>query len=897
MKVVNLKFNQRLAATKGGQRSQGTLLLAKGRTYRSPAGLVSAGVKVNGPALSSGVKVNQIDEVALGKGHSEVRECLNAFARAACFLLSITISVEEKTYKHWESLVDAMGGRWDKVAKYKIAAFIAYHYKQPLPKKPFDAKDCPGRMFSGELHRKFDNAVRHRTFPVGSAKHVEWNDRRMSYLRTFESAKVNCPRADDEFVDCEVESTIVSLTDDKKEAGEIGPREFFPWDDSEPAPLEAGKKWGCRKLDWNEARRSIRSVVKEVFPKNILREHPDLLKPFFPSTRACLQRAMKWGGTAGHFGETYVLGRRARQGGWLGEMKSALAETTEEFGRVSLNYLNERSKFELRMEFANAIMENVEDATRNKSVLIPIGLAEPLKIRVITKGPAEVYMSLANVQKILAAKLEVHPTFVLTGKQVDVDIVRERMGVLPEGKEFLSGDYSAATNNLKSNFSAIYVEELVAHTGLPSRFARLLMKGMVGNYIGDPHKMTPLKQTGGQPMGFINSFVGLCICNAALAKLVHCYDNGGLATIEQVRLANVPMLINGDDLLMHASKAGFKFWEQVGSFCGLSSSIGKTFHTDKFAQINSRNYIYENGSFRKTYYTNMGLLEGTSKGGVDISTLGRAQKISQLASNYRQLMKDCDTMAQKAKVHRKFNELHKDVLTSVQGIARNAPTWCGGLGFTGYIIPSERDRRAMHYIRLNYSKLKPKSLPMGEKLWCIHDIAKSRIKGEVKVTKDLSCPGIKELESATNWHSINMLFDDDFLVAKWKDMEKHSAYEGVDVSKKTPLIGKTIKEKCLDKFGGAAKAKREPEKFNELVQREMLALQSNLKHNERLWQKVLAKRVLPEPLRPEECLEGVFKETLGSAVVYPYSDDVLEVVVPEPTTSDECPPGYLLRQD
>jgi hypothetical protein len=146
-----------------------------------------------------------------------------------------------------------------------------------------------------------------------------------------------------------------------------------------------------------------------------------------------------------------------------------------------------------------------------------VGLAESLKVRVITKGAPYTSKILHPLQKFMWRVLKNHPTFFLVGSPVTARAVQDRLGkVLKDDQYYLSGDYSDATNQLAPWVTNCIAEAIADEIGLRPEERELLLRSLTGNIVVDEgeHK----QQLWGQLMGSIVSFPILCIANAALCR-------------------------------------------------------------------------------------------------------------------------------------------------------------------------------------------------------------------------------------------------------------------------------------------------------------------------------------------------------------------------------------------
>lgn len=195
----------------------------------------------------------------------------------------------------------------------------------------------------------------------------------------------------------------------------------------------------------------------------------------------------------------------------------------------------------------------------------PVGLKEPLKVRVITKGPTE-HAVLGNFQKALWKSLQIldPEVFSLTyGKDLsslDLD--------LEKGEVYLSGDYTSSTDCIYQNATESLMEGIlskISHSPTKS-YARSGLKAFI-HYNG---KVFITNR--GQMMGWRLSFPLLCLINYYVSK-----DCGFRK-----------FYINGDDFLGLGSHSAVSKWNSNIKTVGFERSIGKNYVSDKFGTINSQ---------------------------------------------------------------------------------------------------------------------------------------------------------------------------------------------------------------------------------------------------------------------------------------------------------------------
>jgi len=297
------------------------------------------------------------------------------------------------------------------------------------------------------------------------------------------------------------------------------------------------------------------------------------------------------------------------------------------------------------------------------NIVTPVALPEPLKVRLISRGPVWRYWMGSCIQKWMHTTLRNHPTFVAIGRPINSEDV-DRLGCCDEGEKWLSGDYKAATDLLDPWLSRVACSTLAEQGELGPFLQSLLTEGLVGadlqcvsyhpvpdksgwglrvtdrfnceymsddsDAIGDKLCGGTIKQTWGQLMGSPLSFPVLCIVNAAVNRYFfelqsgetavnRLYSEGKLASgwgytsHKEWMLSDVPMMINGDDILSRIQSSYYGLWKQFVKVAGLIPSIGKNYLSDSFVIINSTLFrssetMLGSPGFQEERYYNMGLL-------------------------------------------------------------------------------------------------------------------------------------------------------------------------------------------------------------------------------------------------------------------------------------------------
>jgi len=224
-----------------------------------------------------------------------------------------------------------------------------------------------------------------------------------------------------------------------------------------------------------------------------------------------------------------------------------------------------------------------------------VALAEPLKVRIITAGECDLKV-LQPLQKVMWQGLSHFPQFSLTHgiKNLELEDIEERdepaiftkmeseinrIYRYSDDRTWLSGDYTAATDNLPMWVTEALMEGILDHIDHePTKeWAR---------YEVGPHSIEYPKnslvpdgiQNSGQLMGSLLSFPLLCLANAFIA--------------EYSGMKEDDYLVNGDDLVAYTSHDAINNWKTNAPRIGLSLSLGKNFVSESFCTVNSQLFTY-----------------------------------------------------------------------------------------------------------------------------------------------------------------------------------------------------------------------------------------------------------------------------------------------------------------
>jgi hypothetical protein len=675
----------------------------------------------------------------------EITKCLNVLVDI-CRLYGFVGSYDlTKTQEHWDKLASEEGVGWKRLVKYKLVAFFSAHTpNQPSPVEPFQGKDLPGQLFGGRLGRFIQ--VFMKRHDLGA---------KLSFLASIKQAKKGMPRADVKTLKKAEDETVQKLTGEPPtdKRGEV----LVPWDSFEDFPEKV-----ALLLSREEVEKQLRRTVKEIFSGKVLSAE-QRVQAFFPSTSANYINNRKGAGAVGSILEhpTLLEGLR-REGGYI-DFKTESKSIDEEAN------ISERIVFPSKLpDFEKAfttlwlrILQLAKDESQDAE---PVALAEPLKERVITKGPPFTQTALRCVWRYMFEGLTENRAFQLIKGPVTELYLLNVLGLnLKENEGYLSGDYEGATNNLKSWVSEVIANAVADEAKLYPVERRLFIASLTR------HKLRGRAQTTGQLMGSVTSFPVLCLANAALSRWAY-----EISSKRTSLLRDCPLMVNGDDLAMRCTSEGYRVWKSITQFAGLKESIGKTYFSNKFVEINStifgrlssprlfttHNEKYELVQrympFKRIPFVNMGLLYGIKRSGGQASLGDQLDPMTTLGVRYRDLVGSVP-VEMRASVHRMFVDRHRDLLNRLR-VPWYLPEWIGGLGLTGVVSPSELDLRLARVILYNWKENQPRR-PVREVSWRTWSLAQAALPKPFVTTEVNS--GVLDYRRIVGKKCIDLLFDSD----------------------------------------------------------------------------------------------------------------------------------------
>jgi len=363
-------------------------------------------------------------------------------------------------------------------------------------------------------------------------------------------------------------------------------------------------------------------------------------------------------------------------------------------------------------------------------------VCEPLKVRLISKGNAFNYYVSKDFQKKMWSYLQKYDQFSLTGRPMDASdlhgiLIRERNLNLSFDK-WVSGDYSAATDGVDYRLTKKFFEVMLRRADYPKELEKVLWKVIGLQEIHYPNSynkngtLDPIQQANGQLMGSPLSFPLLCLIN-----LIAYWSALEQYLGRPIKMRDLPVLINGDDILFRANDGFYVIWKEKVAECGFKLSVGKNYIHKSLLTINSKMYRYIIGTdgrpdFRLIPFLNCGLLTGQSK------ITGR--EVHRMLPVWSLYNKTVPEAADKLRAHRRFIHYHKQLIIDFTGSTKNRvggnfnlflPSNRGGLGFdlviprTEYRITSFQRRYATYLENCLRAKVLKGEEPTGSSIGMI----------------------------------------------------------------------------------------------------------------------------------------------------------------------------------
>jgi hypothetical protein len=220
-------------------------------------------------------------------------------------------------------------------------------------------------------------------------------------------------------------------------------------------------------------------------------------------------------------------------------------------------------------------------------------ILEPLKARPITAGDSlGCYLSMIG-QKQMWNHLRSKKQCTLIGEPLTVDHLKWlQIWSNPAFEYWVSGDYSAATDNLNIFQTKAIFEEFLELSTYDDDLKLIMREILYEQELWyKNHDDSRVMQTNGQLMGSPLSFPVLNVANLIAYWKAYERFSG-----KKFHFSELPVLVNGDDILFKASPEFYSIWQQEVKKFGFDLSVGKSYFSKDFLTVNSK--LYE---VRKTH--------------------------------------------------------------------------------------------------------------------------------------------------------------------------------------------------------------------------------------------------------------------------------------------------------
>jgi hypothetical protein len=600
-----------------------------------------------------------------------------------------------------------MDGEWMAFYKYKLAAFYAHAEGVEMPNQPEKLKevDTPEILFGGRLLEKFQLDLKRNPERARSIAYSILQSKG-GMFRPGEKEKSKVGR-----------ETFQALTTERiQKTYRLNGIQLVNWEEQEDMDFEIETV-----LNRQTAEKQLRRITREIFQGKTFGIE-DIIEPTFPSTKANYNKSRSGGGVVGAiFEHPEIL-----QG----------LKTDEDLVKISLRTLGGEPILEVHDEqlidrclvlFERSLKIALEEERTNNVELVT--LSEALKVRVISKHPPMTQFCLKYFQKWAHRILRNHPTCLLIGEEISAEILKTQIGNLREGEKFCSGDYKSATNEIYSWVSEVIADELCKTVEFPEGFRELFLRSLTGHMIDDPDGGPSKPQKNGQLMGAVISFIFLCIANITICTWAREISVGRNLTAATAKIS-----INGDDNLSRLNQRGYHAWKEICSYFGLKSSVGKTFYSERFCNMNSTRFLYDPKQqiYVHQPHINLAIVKGIKRsvGGSKMEYCSLKQDwgtLQSMGANATYAVTSCDPQ-DASRVYKMYLKLNWDKLSEAR-IPWFLPEHLGGLGLPiGYgKQPSKQDLKTAAVIYNN-----PERFPIPKKsgmktAWKTWQYAQSRL--------------------------------------------------------------------------------------------------------------------------------------------------------------------------
>jgi hypothetical protein len=692
-----------------------------------------------------------VEESPRDESRKKIIKSINIILKAArMYGFNTDLYRPENTVEHWTHLASLLNDDWVATVKWKLTSYYAYHKQQEtlpeLPeawsKDPVASKEKPSILLGGSFYRWQHKILR--------------SEEASSWLETILNSKRGMPLPTTRYLEAAKIKTVTALTRTET---------------AEPKPQLIIKEWGDprhEKVETTLSKQTIqaqlRRTVHELFDNAGEYSYSDRMAPFFPSTSANYINNRQEAGAIGSILEHPTLLKGLRQRFGYVRMREVLRGEQEPVRYNGVAEV-EMDIQELERNFRIFWFRLLKKASTERPDVEPVALAESLKVRVISKGPPFTYTVLRSLWKFIHTTLRKHRVFQLIGEPVSEEYMLKQLGdELNKDEEFVSGDYQAATDNLESWVSECISDTLSETLKLAKVERSLFRRALTGHFFNG------VPQRHGQLMGSIVSFPVLCIANAAVSRWSMEVAEGREILLSEARLA-----INGDDVALRSNKEAYNYWRTITNAVGLKESLGKTFRSTKFVNINSTNFelqevphritmrinnkstVYRDCRLTQTKYVNLGLVVGNKRSQGPSGLNDQNDPSNNIGMRARELIRLCPEQLQEP-VMKEFLKYHSELLQKMR-LPWYIPDWLGGLGLP-LGSPSDVDLRLAALILRNWSKERPTPLCRSESPWKLRKMAEKQMRQYIQPTSSTGKDsGVNDYNRAAGTLVVNLLFD------------------------------------------------------------------------------------------------------------------------------------------
>ena len=551
------------------------------------------------PSISSVLRTRKYRDLPLCDICSEVIQTLQClWDTYSAFKRSISDDALGLCAHEFQGLV--MKGKMDSAVSYRGAALFSWFMRQPMPACP-DFLVLDGKpLFHFPGLYQLDSVIRNS----------KDNDRRKAFVNSLLYLKRGMPRADEEKLEAKTWDTFHALTRRHRASSLAEHLEHGMWRELVKRRLPAIVNEIYRPFSnlswWSEV-----DMIPKIPSRN---SHFCYPRRTFGALESCYHGYLEAGN------REHMMCPGEQKSDHFYDEKNVL--TGRQFNLQQVEWIHPNflirdqdaiipevplllDRLTRRIRFGDWLIDR-----RIGRLQIPFAelhsLAEPCKIRTISKGQDHLYSALSIIQKMMFDGLSRFKQF-LCWRPVDSCILSSVLHDPLTGEFFVSGDYKAATNNINPELTRFTMNLIARATDMPDDLVDLCHKALTDHEVcfGGPFSydgsrkgwrmpgFCSAEQKWGQLMGSPISFPILCLINfAAISVAIHepVYVLGRRVCTIPRSVRDERIIVNGDDCVFVANERERLRWERCTAACGLELSVGKTYYSPEWLIINSTMY-------------------------------------------------------------------------------------------------------------------------------------------------------------------------------------------------------------------------------------------------------------------------------------------------------------------